>query len=324
MVETHRENPEDWRRQSMHMIRRRLDQSPPRTEVSREEESDRASSVLTHGQKRDASAMESVEDDEHFAGFTRIPPRLRLPPDVVDIYRENTAGRGPLRPPVGGSVVATRVCDLLPATASDGARKMLFEIVTSPLYSSPEGAVAITHLTYKTGLEYSELRGYAEELERLGHAERTSLYSWRAVHFYWRSILTVVGAPGRMTVTRTGPSGIQTFADFATVPSPSRLQCAEVSIPERGPAGNANLAHAVCETLPSDISVGAQKLLYELITRPQLAASGGIRLSSIASDHDLDMRLMLKYAEELRAAGRVEAIDPDEAVWRPTNLSIAL
>jgi hypothetical protein len=326
MVDCHSINPNKWRGRVERLVKDLSPHSPFPDMIDDEEEDVVAvSPVPPRGQKRYASAVESVDDDGNFSGFTRLPPGRRLPQDLVDYYREEAGGRGPLVPPLGNPKFAAAACATLPPTASDGAKSILYELITRPRYSFPEGSVSITHLTYETGLEYTDLRGYADELERLGRADRTSLYAWRPLGLTQQPTSPVAARVRQGTSTRPGPSRSQDIPSpsFATLPSAFSESRGQISR-SQAPVGKLKLATTVCASLPSDFSVGAKKLLYELITRPQLAGQGGVDLSLIGIDAGIDLKLLLKYAEELRAIERVENDRIDATIWSPVNLFDAL
>jgi hypothetical protein len=130
MVETQRENPENWRRQSATMVRHRLQQSPSPSVVDDRRQANGVSSVPPRGQKRNASVMESIENDQQFAGFLRLPG-YHVTPSRRE-YQRKAIRSGSLRRPARDTISAAAICTLLPSTVSVGAKKMLYELLTRP------------------------------------------------------------------------------------------------------------------------------------------------------------------------------------------------
>lgn len=296
VVMSHRENLYGWDKHSP--------QSVSGSSVGSEVEAHAGSHVPARGQKRKASAMESVDDNEYFAGFERRPgaPRQR------DIYEGNDYG--PSVPPAGDARFAAARCALLPPTVSDGARKMLYELLTRPQYPSPAPGVHIYDVCHDTGLEYLEVKGYANELARLGKARMTEDPKWLPAGLSGGSSPSVNSRVHQSASTAPGPSGSQriSFSGFATLPSASRKKSRSVS-KDRAPIGDENFAIMACAKLPSFISDEAKKMYYELITRPQDATYTGVCLVSIAQDTGLKLEKLLEYVQELKQIERAELIE---------------
>jgi hypothetical protein len=107
------------------------------------------------------------------------------------------------------------------------------------------------------------------------------------------------------TSTRPGPSGSQqiSFSGWPILPTVSTKEPNQKSR-RRPPIGDAELANAACAALPSNISDGAQKLLYELITRRGHETAVGVSLITISRETGLHRTLLLQYARELENEGR--------------------
>lgn len=183
LLETHREDPGEWRKQSALIVgqlgHRSLSQSMTDTERARrlsesgsqstnESEAEANTVVPTpaRGQKRNASAMESDEDSEHLVGSPRLPGT-----------HSDSIGR-PTLPPGSDAKSATAQCASLPSTVSVGARELLYELLTRPqvLYSAQ--GVYLPRIALEISVEHLELEGYLEELEGLGKARNTGWGCW--------------------------------------------------------------------------------------------------------------------------------------------------
>lgn len=324
MLETHREDPEEWRRHSALIIQqlghhspsqtttdidqgRRTSELPSGNTTDSEVEANVVSPTPARSQKRNASAMESVADGEYFAGFTRLPGA----PIRRDTYKDND--HDPSVPPAGDASFAAARCALLPPTVSDGARKMLFELLTRPQDLFPRRGIHIFDILDDTGLEYLEARDYVYELASAGKARETDHFKWIPIDLSEDSIFAahLSGRRNASTESELLESQAGSFSGFAVRFPPS-------TPPYSTSIGDARSATIACTSLPPNISIGAQKLLYELITRPMRTEYFGVSLVDISDDTGLHYSLLFQFAKELE---KIERAKPEFGpIWFPTGL----
>ena len=260
--------------------------------------------------------MESIEDDEQFAGFTRLHSR-------PDPHAMNYDG-GYVLPPAGDARFAVATCASLPSSVSDGARKMLYELITRPQWPSPDPGILLPMVARDTGLECLVLKDYAKELEGLGMARQTGTLTFLPAGLPKGRICSIRPRVNQSAATGPGPSGPRevSFSGFPILPSAIRGAPNPKYI-RRGelPVGDAILATTACAALPYNISDGAKKLLYDLITRRQIGSDRGVSLLSIKRDTGIQLPLLLQYVEELKSIGRAKHSEGN--CWSPTNLPAA-
>lgn len=168
MIATSKEDPERWREVAS-ITRPFVVPTPPPDngnsddETSNDEDLDEDVASETpiapvRGRKRPASAMNSGSDNEPlFAGFPRLPSVLDAGPRTYDDM--------PLLPPVGDARLAAAACASLPPQVSEGAKRLLYGLVTYPQCPVAYKGVSLLDLMKDTGLNYDSLELWAKELE---------------------------------------------------------------------------------------------------------------------------------------------------------------
>jgi hypothetical protein len=271
--------------------------------------------VQSRGQKRNVSTMESTEEAGYSAGFPRLPGRQTTSNYCDQKYGiESVVSLSPVR----DAKSAGTVCASLPHTVSDGARKLLYELLTRRRRSVPQVGIWLPDVTRDTGLRCDELEDYAYELRQLNKARKTGSLTWLPADSLRETTFQVESPVSQDTQTRLGSSRSDEscFSGFPTFPATTRNS---KPIPRRQtPLGDAKLASTACAALPSNISNGAKTLLYELITRPQHEVHSGVSLTAIANSTRLPRDLLEQYARELKKIDR--AVHITAACWYPTYL----
>jgi hypothetical protein len=206
MVDFHRTNPSKWRRQFARLVKTLLHQSPFPNTIVGEEDTEEVSPVLPRGQKRNASVMETTEDDEHFAGFTRLPARVHPAPNRRETLRRDIASGFSLSPARDARSAAAS-CASLPSIISDGARRMLYELLTRPQFPPPSAGVSLSQITRDTGLQNLDMVGYLHDLERVGKARQTGPATWLPVDSPVDSMSSPDPHDSQRASPRPGPSG---------------------------------------------------------------------------------------------------------------------
>jgi hypothetical protein len=323
MVDSHRKNPTKWRRQFARLVKNLLHQSPFPNMIVGEEDTVEVSPVLPRGRKRNASVMDSIEENEHSAGFTRLSARVHPSPNRRETFRRDIAS-GFLLPPARDARSAAASCASLPSIISDGAEKMLYELLIRPQFPPPTAGVSLSQITRDTSLENLDMIGYLHDLERLGKARQTGPVTWLPVGSPEDSDPSVIPHDSHRISARPGSSKSReiSFSGFPILSSAIRgIPNPKYFTRHEFPVGDATLATTACAALPYNISDGAKELLYDLVTRRQHGQYRGVSLLSIKRDTGLQLPLLLQYAEELRDIERADHSSGN--CWYPTNLPAA-
>jgi hypothetical protein len=147
-------------------------------------------------------------------------------------------------------------------------------------------------------------------------ARKTGLDTWIPADPLGETVSQVVSRVNQDTPTMPGPSGSSetSFSGFPTLSSASKTEFKPI-FGRQTPHGDARFAISACAVLPSNISGGSKKLLYELITRPQHDVHQGVSLIAISNITGLPRNLLGQYAKELERIGRAK--NGSGACWLP-------